>query len=105
MAYDHHVSRFQPPASEDGASIEDQIQDFDEKIGQCVAAETIAMEKFRATMIARGMDPDAKPELSPELQAKMERDAMTSDTDVFFSGLEGEIRGRQLKGKDYEFYE
>lgn len=105
MVYQHHVSQFRPPEDEDQPSIEDQIQDFDEKIGQCISAEKKALAKFREAMIAMGMDPDAKPEISPELQAKMDRDAMMSNTDIFFNGLDGEIRGRQLRGKDYEFEE
>jgi hypothetical protein len=107
MTYEHHVSQFQPPEDEDQPSIEEQINKFDEKIGQCVPADKKAMAKFRAMMIANGMDPDAKPELSPELKAKMDRDTQASNIDLLFSdALDGrEQRGRQLRGSDYEFDE
>jgi len=57
---------------------------------------------MRARMIAMGLDPDAKPELSPELAAKIEQDRarMATDDELMFGGAayEGkEIRGKKIK--------
>jgi len=101
MAYYHHVSAFRPPSEEGQPTVDEQIVTFEEAIGQRVSAESRANEMFRASMIARGMDPDAKPELSPELAAKLERDAMMSDSDVFFSGdTDREFKGRKFEDRD-----
>lgn len=102
MAYYHHISQFEPPVEEGGDTVEEQILKFEENIGQRISSEAKANELFRASMIARGLDPDAKPELSPELAAKLEEDAMKSDTDIFFNGIDREIRGRKLDDKDYK---
>lgn len=102
MAFWHHVSGFQPPQEEGGDTIEEQIVKFEESIGQRVSSEAKATKLFRDSMIARGLDPDAKPEISPELAAKMEEDAMKSDTDIFFNGTDREIKGRKLEDRDYE---
>jgi len=103
MAYYHHVSMIQPPSDDDGPSVEEQMELFEENIGQRVSAEAKAEQKMREMLIARGIDPDAKPELSPELAAKLAEDEMKSDKDIFFSGdLDREFKGRKLKDKDYE---
>lgn len=85
---------------EGGPSIEEQIERFEEQIGQRVSAESVAEEKFRASMIARGLDPDAKPELSPELAAKLEEDRMRSDEEIFFGDSNREFRGRKVRAED-----
>lgn len=103
MAYSHHVNRFEPSAEEDGPTIEEQIERFEEQIGQRVSAETKAMAQFRAAMIAQGLDPDAKPELSPELAAKIADDAMLSDRDIFFGDTNREFMGQKIKAKDDDF--
>jgi hypothetical protein len=103
MAYYHHVSQIQPAGEED-PSVEERIEIFEELIGQRVSANTKAEEMMRASLIARGIDPDAKPELSPELAAKLEQDGMRSDTDIFFSGnLDKEFKGKQVKAGDDDF--
>lgn len=102
MVFYYHVSQFQPPQEEGGETIEEQIILFEEAIGQRVSAETNAEKLLRASMIARGLDPDAKPELSPELAAKLEEDAMKSDKDIFFGDNDREFKGRKLGEKDYE---
>lgn len=102
MAYYHHVSAFQGPSEEGEPTIDEQIVTFEESIGQRVSAQSKANELFRASMIARGLDPDAKPELSPELAAKLEEDALKSDKDIFFGDTDREFRGRKLRDKDYE---
>ena len=102
MAYYYHTGQIKQ-GGEDDHTVEEQIEIFEEKIGQRVAADTKAEEMMRQGMILRGLDPDAKPEISPELAAKMEQDGMRSDKDIFFSGnLDKEFKGRQLKDKDYE---
>lgn len=103
MAYYHHVSQIQP-GGEDDPTVEEQIEQFEEQIGQRVSSSSIAEEMMRQSMILRGLDPDAKPELSPELAAKLENDALYSDKDFFFSGDHGkEQRGKKIKGdKDFE---
>lgn len=103
MAYDHHISRIQAPMDDDSPSVEEQILSFEESIGQCVSSTTKANEMMRASMIMRGLDPDAEPEISPELAARLADDAMKSDTDLFFSGaLDSgkEFRGKKLKAED-----
>lgn len=75
---------------------------FAEKIGQTVKAEKRAEQMLRQQLILRGIDPDAKAEISPELQARMDADAirMKSDEELFFGGdLEAgkEIRGKKIK--------
>jgi hypothetical protein len=103
MAYFYHVDMIQPPSSEEDPSVEEQIELFEEKIGQRVSATSKAEEMMRAGLIARGIDPDAKPEISPELAAKLEEDEMKSDTDIFFSGaMDREFRGRKFTDKDYK---
>jgi hypothetical protein len=97
VAYYHHVSQIQPPQEEDGDTIEEQTEKFEEAIGQRVSAESRAEQLMRASLIARGIDPDAKPVLSPELAAKLEEDAMKSDKDLFFSGVLDS--GKEFKGK------
>lgn len=56
-------------------------------------------------MIAMGKDPDAKPELSPELAAKMEADAqgkMSINDQVMWGGEPGrEIRGKKVKQEEF----
>jgi hypothetical protein len=103
MAYYHHVSQLQP-GGEDDPTVEEQIITFEEKIGQRISSATIAEEMMRQSMILRGLDPDAKPELSPELAAKLENDALYSDKDFFFAGDHSkEQRGKKIKGdKDFE---
>lgn len=59
---------------------------------------------MRERMIAMGLDPDAKPEISPELAAKLEegKAQMASDEELMFGGAayDGkEIRGRQIKNE------
>lgn len=100
MAYYRITKQFQAPADEDDETVEEQIEVFEEKIGQRKSSDTRAQEMLRATMIARGVDPDTVPELSPELRAKMEQDALQSNQDLFFSGaLDSgkEIRGKKVK--------
>lgn len=101
MAFYHHVKDLQPPQEEGGETIEEQIVKFEENIGQRVSAEAKAMAVFRESMIARGLDPDAKPALSPELAAKLEEDAMKSDKDIFFGDVSREFTGRKLNDGDY----
>lgn len=60
------------------------------------------MEAWRNMMIVTGKDPDAEPELSPELRAKMEEDALAnmSDHDLFFNDRAHtgkEFMGQKLK--------
>jgi hypothetical protein len=103
MAYFYHVEKIQP-GGEDDPTVEEQIETFEEQIGQRVSASSKAEEKLRASLIARGIDPDAKPELSPELAAKLEQDSMMSDKDIFFSGNpDREFRGKEIKAKDTDF--
>ena len=59
---------------------------------------------MRSRMIMMGLDPDAKPEISPELQAKLDEDRarMASDDELMFGGVayEGrEIRGKKIKNE------
>lgn len=96
MAYYHHVSTIQPPAGDDDPSVEEQIEKFEEEIGQRVSAESKAEQMMRASLIARGIDPDAKPEISPELAAKLEEDAMKSDKDIFFGNMDREFKGKKI---------
>lgn len=104
MAYYHHVDQLKPPSAEDEPTVAEQIELFEENIGQRVSASSIAEEMMRQSMILRGLDPDAKPELSPELAARLEQDGMRSDTDIFFSGdLTKEFRGKQVKAGDDDF--
>lgn len=105
MVYFHHVSQFQQPSDDDDPNIEEQIELFEEKIGQRVKAEVRAEKLMRERMIMMGMDPDAKPVLSPELQAKMADDSirMASDEELMFGGAawEGkEVRGKKVKTED-----
>jgi hypothetical protein len=103
MVYYHHVSQVQP-GGEDDPTVEEQIEQFDEQIGQRVSANAKAEEMMRANMILRGLDPDAEPELSPELEAMMQESLYKSDTDLYFSGkLDKEIRGKKITGKDDDF--
>ena len=101
MAYYYHVEKIQP-GGEDDPTVEEQIEAFEEKIGQRVSASSTAEEMMRQSMILRGLDPDAKPELSPELAAKLENDALYSDRDIYFGGadLNKEQRGKRIKGDD-----
>lgn len=103
MAYCYHVEKIQP-GGEDDPTVEEQIEQFEEQIGQRVSADTKAEEMMRQSMLLRGLDPDAKPELSPELAAKLENDAMYSDKDIYFGGnMDKEQRGKKVKeGKDFE---
>jgi hypothetical protein len=96
MAYYHHVSGFQPPQEEDADTIDEQIVKFEEAIGQRMSSEKKAEEMMRASLIARGIDPDAKPEISPELAAKLEEDSMKSDKDIFFGDMNREFRGKKI---------
>lgn len=96
----HHVSQIQPPQSEDDPDIEEQIELLAEKIGQIKSAESRAQELMRERLILMGIDPDAKPEISPELQAKMDADAerMMGDEELYFGGhTDKEIRGKKIK--------
>jgi hypothetical protein len=102
MAYFHQVEQIQP-GGEDDPTVEEQIEAFDENIGQRISAGTKAEEMMRQSMILRGLDPDAKPELSPELAAKLENDALYSDKEIFFGDTNREFRGKKIKGdKDFE---
>lgn len=103
MAYYYHVEKIQP-GGEDDPTVEEQIEQFEEQIGQRVSASTKAEEMMRQSMLLRGLDPDAKPELSPELAAKLENDAMYSDKDIYFGGnMDKEQRGKKVKeDKDFE---
>jgi hypothetical protein len=104
MAYYHHVSKLQPGHKDEDPTIEEQIELFEEQIGQRISATTKAEEMMRQSMILRGLDPDAKPELSPELAARLEQDAMKSDTDVFFAGdLNREFKGKPVREGDDDF--
>lgn len=104
MAYYHHVSMIPAPASEDDPTVEEQTEKFEEALGQRVSAENKAMELMRASMIARGLDPDAEPELSPELAARIEADEMKSDKDIFFSeNINREFRGKKIKAGEDDF--
>jgi hypothetical protein len=103
MAYYHHVSQIQP-GGEDDPTVEEQIEIFEERIGQRVSSSTQAEKMMRDSLIARGIDPDAKPELSPELAARLEQDGMRSDTDIFFSGdLSREFKGKPVQAGDDDF--
>lgn len=103
MAYYHHVEKL-VPGGEDDPTVEEQIELFEENIGQRISASSIAEEMMRQSMILRGLDPDVKPELSPELAARLEQDGMRSDTDIFFSGnLDKEFKGKQVKPGDDDF--
>lgn len=103
MAYYHHVEKL-VPGGEDDPTVEEQIELFEENIGQRISASSIAEEMMRQSMILRGLDPDVKPELSPELAARLEQDGMRSDTDIFFSGnLDKEFKGKQVKSGDDDF--
>lgn len=105
MVYYYHVSQLQP-GGENDPTVEEQIEMFEENIGQRVSATAVAEEMMRQSLILRGIDPDAKPELSPELAAKLEHDALYSDQDYFFSGaLDSgrEQRGKKIKAGDDDF--
>lgn len=99
MVYYHHVDQIQPPQDEDSPGIEEQIEIFEEKIGQRKSSSAKAMEAMRNLMLLQGKDPDAKPELSPELAARMEEDAvrMASDEEIMFNP--GKYEGKELQGK------
>lgn len=104
IAYYLITSKFEAPGDEDDPTVEEQIELFEEKIGQRVNAEERAEQLMRERMIAMGLDPDAKPEISPELQAKMDQDAarMMSNEELMFGGAayEGkEIRGKKIKNE------
>lgn len=99
MVYYHHVDRIQPPQDEDDPGVEEQVEIFEEKIGQRVSSSSKAIEAMRNLMILQGKDPDAAPELSPELQRKMAEDAvrMASDEEIMFNS--GKYEGKELHGK------
>lgn len=102
----YHIRSFPPPRDEDDPTVEEQIELFAEKIGQAVNAEARAEKMMRERLIVMGIDPDAKPELSPELQAKIDRDraVMASDEELMFGGAawEGkEIRGKKVKDEEF----
>lgn len=108
MVYYHHVSQFQQPDSDDEPDIDEQIEIFEERIGQRVPSDVKALKAMRNMMILRGLDPDAKPELSPELQARMNEDAirMASDEEIMFNpgAYEGkELTGKPIKASDKDF--
>lgn len=103
MAYYYHVSQIEP-GGEDDPTVEERIEIFEEQIGQRISTATVAEEMMRQSMILRGLDPDAKPELSPELAARLDNDAMYSDKDVYFAGnLDKEQRGKPVKAGDDDF--
>lgn len=99
LVYFHHVNQFQQPSDEDDPDIAEQIEIFEEKIGQRVSSSTKAEAALRNLMILQGKDPDAKPELSPELAARMEEDAlrMASDEEIMFNY--DKYAGKELRGK------
>lgn len=100
IAYYLIASKFEPPASDDDPSVEEQIGIFEEKIWQRVPAEYKAEKAMREKLAAMGIDPDAKPELSPELQAKLDEDRERTNEELYFSGAldEGkEFRGKKIK--------
>jgi hypothetical protein len=104
IAYYLIASKFQPPNSDDEPDIEEQLVQFEENIGQRVKAEVRANKLLRERLIVMGIDPDAKPELSPELAAKIEQDKarMETDEELMWNGTawEGkEIRGKKIKNE------
>lgn len=101
MVYWKFVKEFKPYKNEndDVIDVEEQIAEFDTKIGQAKNPETDAQKMVRAMLIAQGKDPDAQ-EMSPELKARIEQDAMRSDEELFFSGAlhsGKELKGRKIK--------
>jgi hypothetical protein len=100
------TEKFPAPNSDDDPTIEEQLEIFEEQIGQRVKSEFKAERAMRERMILMGMDPDAKPEISPELQAKMDADAgiMKTNSELMWGGDAWE--GKEIKGakvKDGEF--
>lgn len=64
-------SDMEPPAPDRRT---EDIERFEEKLGLRTDPEEVAMELFRASMTARGLDPDTPPEaLPPELAAELAR--------------------------------
>jgi len=103
MAYYHHTSQFED-GGEDGPSVQEQVEKFEENIGQRISTSTKAEKMMRESMILRGLDPDAKPELSPELAAKLEHDALYSEKDIYFGGnMDREQRGKKITPGDDDF--
>lgn len=108
IAYFLITEKFEQPTTEDGKTIQEQLEIFEERIWQRVPAEYKAEKALRERLIAMGVDPDAKPELSPELAAKLKQDEilMKSDEELFFSGdlhSGKEMRGKKLRPKDSDF--
>lgn len=104
IAYYLITKQFPQPQGEDDPSVEEQIELFEERIGQRISSEHKAEQAMRAGLIAMGIDPDAKPELSPELKAKLEEDAMrnSSDEQIMFGGnIDREQRGKKIKDKEF----
>lgn len=99
IAYHLITSKFQPPSEDGEPSIEEQIELFDEKIGQKKSAEAKALEALRQNMIMRGIDPDVVPELGPELKAKLEADAAKMATDEDLMWGDGLYAGKEIRGK------
>lgn len=102
IAYFLITDKFPAPNSDDDPSIEEQLEKFEEGIGQRIKSSVKAERALREFMIMRGMDPDAKPEISEELQAKMDRDAgiIKTNADLMWGGdaWEGkEITGAKIK--------
>ena len=63
----YHVKQIQAPQSEDDPSVEEQVNMFAEKIRLKEPAELRAEKLLRQRLILMGIDPDVKPEISPEL--------------------------------------
>lgn len=106
IAYFLITDKFPAPNSDDDPPLEEQIEIFEEQIGQRIKSEVKANKALRERMIMLGMDPDVKPEISPELQAKMDADAgiMKTDDDLMFGGdaWEGkEVRGKKVKDGEF----
>lgn len=64
-------SSMEPPGPQ---ARQEDTERFEEKLGLRPDPEEIAMEMFRASMVMRGLDPDAPPEtLPPELAAELNK--------------------------------
>jgi hypothetical protein len=80
VAYTINVRGAQQPQSEDDPSIEDQIMEFEESIGQRVNSSNRALEQLHEHMRAMGKDPDAQ-EMPDEVAARIARDSDTGMPD------------------------
>jgi hypothetical protein len=78
----------------EATTVEEQIEQFEEDIGMCGApvAET-AMQLLRADMIARGIDPDAMPDVELD-RAWFKEDDFGDDFAAYQQARQNAIEGK-----------